>query len=83
MAPHISNHRAACEEVMKLATQQQPVFTMQQDYTLISEGCPFSGGFLMGDTPGVPIKNSPGAQAAVPRTCKACWCNAVHPPPSM
>lgn len=60
MAPHISNHRAACEEVMKQATQQQPVFTMQQDYTLISDGCPPSGGFLMGETPGVPINNSPG-----------------------
>eukprot|EP00882_Tetradesmus_deserticola_P003652 GHRQ01003864.1.p1 GENE.GHRQ01003864.1~~GHRQ01003864.1.p1 ORF type:complete len:539 (+),score=208.74 GHRQ01003864.1:165-1781(+) len=60
MAPHISNHRAACEEVMKQATQHQPVFTMQQEYTLISEGCSLSGGFLMGDTPGVPIRNSAG-----------------------
>lgn len=46
---------------MKHAAQQQPVFTMQQEYTLCcDEGYgQMDGGFRMGPVP-VPIKNAAG-----------------------
>ena len=61
MQPHTSNHRAACEQLMKHAGHQQPVFTMQQEYTLCCDAGygQLDGGFHMGSGP-MPIKNAAG-----------------------
>ena len=35
MKPHPSNSRAPCEHVMRLASASEPVFTVEQQYTLL------------------------------------------------
>jgi hypothetical protein len=61
MQPHASNHRAACDLVMQQAALCQPVFTMEQEYTITAE--PFNPSTHIkceGASAAVPIKNAPG-----------------------
>ena len=65
LQPHASNHRAACEAVMHQAAYQQPLFSMQQDYSLYCGGETFEGvtgsGFGLGSAP-LPIKGVPAGK---------------------
>lgn len=65
LQPHASNHRAACEAVMAQAACQQPLFSMQQDYSLHSGGATFEGvcctSFGLGSAP-LPIKGMPAGE---------------------
>jgi hypothetical protein len=65
LQPHASNHRSACEAVMQQAGYQQPLFSMQQDYSLYSGGTTFEGvsgaDFGLGSAP-MPIKGMPAGK---------------------
>jgi len=61
MQPHASNHRTACNLVMQQAALCQPVFTMEQEYTITAEPCkPSTHIKCEGASAAVPIKNAPG-----------------------
>eukprot|EP00775_Hariotina_reticulata_P009385 gene9385-9549_t len=61
MQPHASNHRTACDMVMQQAALCQPVFTMEQEYTITAEPLnPLANIKSAGASVAVPIKNAEG-----------------------
>lgn len=84
MQPHASNHRAACEGVMAQAADQQPLFSMQQEYSLYSNTCVSSGQAFFG---GSALCGSGGLGSCMPGaapvpiaglpTGEGCWAAAV------